>query len=68
METDTIDWEGELSNVEGLITEEMNMMLLQPTSEEEIRVAVYQMAPTKALGLDGFSAIFFPKVQVYCQG
>ncbi|KAL9679265.1 hypothetical protein QQ045_017121 [Rhodiola kirilowii] len=42
-----------------LVTEEMNNKLREPFTEGEIKRALFQMHPTKAPGLDGFSAIFY---------
>ena len=48
-----------LENVEKRVTMEMNAELLQPFTEMEVGTAIHQMAPMKALGLDGFDAYFF---------
>jgi hypothetical protein len=37
----------------------MNSDLTKPYSDEEIRTALFQMGPTKALGPDGFSTLFY---------
>ncbi|CAM8974659.1 unnamed protein product [Rhodiola kirilowii] len=39
----------------------MNLKLTEPYSESEVRCALFQMHPTKAPGLDGFSAMFYQK-------
>jgi len=41
------------------VTTEMNQMLLAELTVEEITSALNQMAPTKALGPDDFSACFY---------
>ena len=37
----------------------MNAHLDKPFTAEEVRVALFQMAPSKAPGVDGFTAGFF---------
>ena len=41
------------------VTNEMNQDLIREFTKEEVEDALKQMHPTKALGLDGMSAIFF---------
>ena len=48
-----------LGAVHGRVTIVMNETLMQPFIEEEIRVALFQMAPLKALGLDRLNVGFF---------
>ena len=43
------------------VTQEMNDELMRTFKEEEIRAALNQMHPTKALRPDGMSPIFFQK-------
>jgi hypothetical protein len=50
-----------LGSVEGRISEEMNESLVRPFVEEEVRLALFQMAPMKAPGPDGFNEGFFQK-------
>ncbi|KAA3462866.1 reverse transcriptase [Gossypium australe] len=50
-----------LEGIEGSISIEANEDLQAPFSEEEVEIALKGMRPTKAPGLDGFSAIFFQK-------
>ena len=47
--------------VDGTVTMEMNRSLLLPYTAEEITQAVFQMHPSKVLGLDGISSLFFQK-------
>jgi hypothetical protein len=50
-----------LSTVPMKVTAEMNSKLLDPYTEREVKEALFQMFPTKALGPDGFSAHFFQR-------
>ncbi|KAL9673924.1 hypothetical protein QQ045_030187 [Rhodiola kirilowii] len=43
-----------------VVTEEMGRELLRPYNREEVKYAVFQMSPTKALSLDGYAALFYP--------
>ena len=43
------------------VTEEMNIVLECPFTDEEIKCAVFQMHPTKAPGPDGMSPGFYQK-------
>ncbi len=47
--------------VDGVVTPEMNRRLLLPYNAVEIKRALFQMHPSKSLGLDGMSCIFFQK-------
>ncbi|KAL9671045.1 hypothetical protein QQ045_008608 [Rhodiola kirilowii] len=49
------------NNVQRKITSEMAGKLCEPVTELEIQSVVFQMAPTKAPGLDGFHAMFYQK-------
>ncbi|KAL9664727.1 hypothetical protein QQ045_020134 [Rhodiola kirilowii] len=42
-----------------LVTAEMNNMLVAPFTEAKVKRALFQMHPSKAPGLDGFSASFY---------
>jgi hypothetical protein len=48
-----------LDHVPHKVTYEMNRFLCAPFDESEVKNALYQMFPTKASGLDGFSTYFF---------
>jgi hypothetical protein len=50
-----------LKFVNGRVTPTMNKRLLQPFTEEEVRVALFQMHSLKSPGLDGYSAGFYQK-------
>lgn len=41
------------------VTPDMCTMLERPFTEEEVEAALFQMAPNKAPGVDGFNAGFF---------
>ncbi|KAL9689763.1 hypothetical protein QQ045_010152 [Rhodiola kirilowii] len=55
------NWAQQLQCLQPVISEEMNQMLLDDISEEEVRRAVFNMSPLKALGLDDFPAMFYQK-------
>ena len=44
-----------------MVTEEMAQSLVRPYTEEGIRIALFQMHPSKATGPDGMSPFFFQK-------
>lgn len=55
----TTDMERVLDTVPRKVTSEMNTLLLSPYSMEEVKIALFQMFPTKASRPDGFPAHFF---------
>ena len=48
-----------LNAVHQRLTDDMLEVLSRPYSSEEVRAALFQMGPTKALGLDGMNALFY---------
>ena len=50
-----------LDAVPQMVTEDIQETLFGEFTAEEVRAALYQMGPTKALGPDGMNAIFFQK-------
>jgi hypothetical protein len=48
-----------LQHMEMRVSDDMNQELLKPFSEDDIRTALFQMAPLKARGPDGFPAGFY---------
>ncbi|KAL9668671.1 hypothetical protein QQ045_006209 [Rhodiola kirilowii] len=53
------DWEAALDMVPVKVTSAMNQKLDDPYTINEVRAALFQMHPTKAPGMDGFSAMFY---------
>ena len=47
-----------LDNIPCMVSEEENLELMKPFSEEEIIDVIWSMEPDKAPGPDGFSFIF----------
>ncbi|XP_031127606.1 uncharacterized protein LOC116029699 [Ipomoea triloba] len=48
-------------NVQSHITEDMNMRLLRPFTVEEVKLALFDMAPNKAPGPDGMTPAFYQR-------
>uniref|UniRef100_A0A453C053 Reverse transcriptase domain-containing protein n=1 Tax=Aegilops tauschii subsp. strangulata TaxID=200361 RepID=A0A453C053_AEGTS len=43
----------------------MNMELTKPYTAEEVKTALFQMAPSKAPGVDGFTAGFINGIGIF---
>ena len=50
-----------LDTIPTKVIADMNQLLIQEFTREEVKAALKQMHPTKALSPDGMSAIFLPK-------
>ncbi|KAM5578647.1 hypothetical protein ABKV19_008789 [Rosa sericea] len=50
-----------LNTVQPKVSMVMNQELMSPYSDEEVRVAIFQMHPSKSPGPDGMSPFFFQK-------
>ena len=50
-----------INTIPSKVSPEMNQSLIKEFSNEEVEAALKQMHPTKALGPDSMSAIFFQK-------
>ncbi|KAL9690018.1 hypothetical protein QQ045_010411 [Rhodiola kirilowii] len=57
-----VDQDCTYSCVQQKVTTEMAGKLCEPVSEMEVQAAVFQMAPSKAPGPDGFHAMFYQKL------
>jgi hypothetical protein len=56
-----VNLEDTLTAVNSRVTSEANQRLLQPFTTDEVRMALFQMHPSKAPGPDGMSSFFFQK-------
>ena len=50
-----------VDKVDRVVTDDMRRTLMLPYTEEEVRVALFQMHPSKSPGPDGMSPYFFQK-------
>ncbi|CAM8982037.1 unnamed protein product [Rhodiola kirilowii] len=50
-----------MAGISNRLSEEMERIITAPYNELEVQDALFQMAPTKSPGLDGFSALFYQK-------
>ena len=50
-----------LDKVDRVVTNDMRRTLMLPYTEEEVRVALFQIHPSKSPGPDGMSPYFFQK-------
>ena len=50
-----------LNAVESMVTDDMREFLSTEFTAEEVKVALFQMGPTKSLGPDGMNALFYQK-------
>ncbi|KAL9663550.1 hypothetical protein QQ045_018939 [Rhodiola kirilowii] len=56
-----VGWREGLSCIQGNLSNEWRLKLVRPFTTEEVKEAMFQLGPTKAPGVDGFSAIFYHK-------
>ena len=55
-----------IHHVHEVVTLEMNNMMLEEFTQEEVKKALFQMNPTKAPSPDGMNPFIFSKILTYC--
>ncbi|KAL5554664.1 hypothetical protein UlMin_042065 [Ulmus minor] len=55
----SVDFDRVLDTIERKVTPQLNDQLEQDFEAEDVKTAIFQMAPTKSPGADGMSAIFY---------
>lgn len=61
--SNNLNMDGVLASVEKVVTDDMARNLVCTYIEDEIRVALFKMHPSKSSGSDGMSSFFFQKFQ-----
>ena len=59
--SDSLDMGEVIGSVDWVVTEDMAQDLICPYTADEVKTALFQMHPSKALGPDGMSPFFFQK-------
>ena len=57
--SNSVNMDGVLNSIEWVVTDGINHTLTNSYTEEEVRVALFQMHPSKASGPNGMSPFFF---------
>lgn len=57
----TMDWNSILGDFPTRVSSHIFEEMAQDYTAEEVKIAVFQLNPSKALGKDDFSALFFQK-------